>query len=46
MGMRRSVLLGIVAVGALSLTACVGGGPSPGDVAAEFARRAALDVDP
>lgn len=37
MGMRRSVLLGIVAVGALSLTACVGGGPSPGDVAAEFA---------
>ncbi len=36
MGMRRSVLLAAVAAGALGLTACVGGEPSPSSVAAEF----------
>jgi hypothetical protein len=37
MGMRRAVIIGSIVAGALALTACVGGPPSPDDVAAEFA---------
>jgi hypothetical protein len=36
MRMRRSIIIGSVAVGTLALTACVGGPPSPETVAAEF----------
>jgi hypothetical protein len=37
MGMRRTAALGAITIGALALTGCVGGPPSPKDVAAEFA---------
>ena len=37
MGMRRSVIIGSIVAGALALTACVGGPPSPDSVAQEFA---------